>query len=360
MTPTLDDRGLTLSLAHTPGMTAVRLDCDRAVPGRRALVRRGDGAWTLTLPPSSLDRLEYRFAVTWRHRIEYVLDPANPRIVAGVFGPRSVAQRAGYAPPAFTATAAGGVLEPVLIEGSTADAVPVTVWSPEGLDRRTAAPLLLVHDGPEYAEYADLLRCCAEHIRSGTLPPHRVALLHPQRRDDWYSGSPDYLDTVTGAVLDTLTSRYAVDRPVVVMGASLGGLTALLVALAESLGSARIGGVFAQSGSFFTARTDGQESRFRYFPRITAYVDALTRMAAGDRPLVVGLTCGALEENAGNNRAVARALSRCGHTVSYREVADLHTYTAWRDSLEPGLIEVLERVWSGGSVVNPANGPAAH
>lgn len=360
MVPTLGADGLTLALAHTPGMTAVHLDCDRAVPGRRALVRRGAGDWGLTLPPSTLDRIEYRFEITWRHRVERILDPRNPHIVAGVFGPRSVALRTGYAAPDFADTVAGGTLEPSVVDGTTALPVPVTVWSPPGIAHRTPAPLLLAHDGPEYAEYAGLLRFSTYHIASGALPPHRIALLHPGHRDDWYSGSRAYLETVTGPVLTTLTNRYAVRSPVVVMGASLGGLTALLVALAESRGAGRIGGVFAQSGSFFTPRTDGQEHRFPYFPRIAAYVDVVGRMPAVERPLVVGMTCGALEENAGNNREVAQTLRRCGHTVSYREVADLHTYTGWRDSLEPGLLEVLDLVWSGRSAAKPANRAEAH
>lgn len=351
---------MTLSLAHTGGMTAVRLDCDRAVPGGRVLVRGGSGDWSLTLPACTLARIEYRFEVTWRHRVQRILDPRNPRIVPGVFGPRSVVQREGYAAPGFVSAVPDGVLDPLLVDGSTTHPVPVTVWSPTDLDARDTAPLLLVHDGPEYAEYADLLRFSAHHITSGALPQHRVALLHPECRHDWYSGSPGYLETVTGPVLTTLTTRYATAAPVVVMGASLGGLTALLAAFAEPRAAARIGGVFAQSGSFFTSRTDRQEHRFRYFPRIAAYVDALARIQAGDRPLVVGLTCGALEENAANNRAVAQTLRRCGHTVSYREVADLHNYTGWRDSLEPGLLEVLDQVWAGSSAANADKWAAAH
>ncbi|QIM20323.1 hypothetical protein G7075_02820 [Phycicoccus sp. HDW14] len=69
-------------------------------------------------------------------------------------------------------------------------------------------------------------------------------------------------------------------------------------------------------------------------------------MREAEHPLVVGMTCGALEENAANNRDMANALGRAGHDVRYREVADLHNYTAWRDALDPTLTDVLRTVWS--------------
>src|SRR6476469_1106904 len=127
------------------------------------------------------------------------------------------------------------------------------------------------------------------------------------------------------------------------MGASLGGLTALLLALTAA---PRVGGVLAQSGSFFQLRHDGAESGFRYFDRISRTVQSILDMRHADHPLVVGMTCGALEENVANNRDMAAALRRAGHDVRYREVPDLHNYTAWRDALDPALTEVLRTLWS--------------
>ena len=42
---------------------------------------------------------------------------------------------------------------------------------------------------------------------------------------------------------------------------------------------------------------------------------------------------------------MAAALRRAGHHVTHSEVADLHNYTAWRDSLDPHLTEVLRDLW---------------
>ena len=351
-----DAAELHLRLAHGPGMTAVRLECDRAVPGGRSLERDADGDWRLSLPlGEGLDRLEYRFEVTRRHRVEHLLDPENPRLVGGVFGPRSVVETPRYRRPVWADRPGEGRFEPMVVAGSTSDPVPVTVWSPQGasgsVEDEDEAGLLLVHDGPEYAEYAGLTRYVDHAVSTGLLPPLRLALLHPARREDWYSGSPAYLETLTGAVLDRLCERYATRAPVAVMGASLGGLTAVLGGVADTMpgGSGRIGAVVAQSGSFFTSRTDRQERRFASFDRIAAYVEALLAVPPASSPLVVGMTCGVLEENVANNRAMADALTRSGHDVTYREVPDLHSYTAWRDGLDPLLAEVLSAVWGPAS-----------
>lgn len=325
-----------------PGVTAVHLDCDRAVPGPRALQPDGDG-WHLYVPHPPLQRLEYRFTVSRGDDVETVLDPANPLRVATAFGERSVVELPGYVAPWWlSAPLVEGRFTALGVAGETADDVPVTVWSPASLEDDRPAPLLLVHDGPEYDVLARVTTYSAALVASGALPPHRVALAHPVLRDAWYSGSPQYLRTVADAGLDRLGERFAVEGPVVVMGASLGGLTALLLGV---LGAPRVGGVFSQSGSFFQVRHDDSESGYRYFGRISRTVQSLLDMRHVEHPLVVGMTCGTLEENFANNRDMATALERAGHTVALREVPDLHNYTAWRDSLDPGLTEVLQRLW---------------
>lgn len=341
--PTLVDTRLRFRYDEDdPTVTGVALECDRVVPGPREL-QRDDRGWVLDLPRPPLDRVEYRLAVRRGERTDVVLDPANPATVPTAFGDRSVLELPGYAAPWWlTAPSVPGRLEPMAVAGETADDVPVTIWSPESLDPATPAPLLFVHDGPEYDLLAAITTYSGALVAAGTLPPHRVALAHPVLRDAWYSGSPRYLRTVAEAGLVRIGDHYATSGPVVVMGASLGGLTALLVGL---LAAPRVGGVLAQSGSFFQVRHDGSESTFPYFDRISRAVQQVLDTRDPQHHLVVGMTCGALEENAANNRDMASALRRAGHEVSYREVADLHNYTAWRDSLDPALTEVLRTTW---------------
>jgi len=59
----------------------------------------------------------------------------------------------------------------------------------------------------------------------------------------------------------------------------------------------------------------------------------------------VVLTCGALEENADDNRVMASALAAQGYSVSLHEGRDLHNFTAWRDAWHPHLTGLLREVW---------------
>jgi enterochelin esterase family protein len=127
------------------------------------------------------------------------------------------------------------------------------------------------------------------------------------------------------------------------MGASLGGLSAVLLAVSspDSFVAA-----FSQSGSFFRAPLDPQESSYPFFARVTASVDALTRRRRSKTPVAVSMTCGEHEENMANNKAVAEALRAAGHDVALRSLPDLHNYTAWRDALLPSLTGLLRAVWA--------------
>jgi enterochelin esterase family protein len=324
-------------------LAQVGLECSPVVPGGRGF-ERIDGGWELRLPRPPLQRLEYRLELTrpdGHH--EVVPDPGNPVLVPTVFGDRSVLELPGYAAPWWLRSpSVPGRYESLEVTGETAQALPVTVWSPEVAVPSEALPLLVVHDGPEYDVYASITRYSAALVAAGRLPPHRVALAQPVDRDAWYSGSPQYLRTLLQAGLDQLTSAYATTQPVVVMGASLGGLTALLAGL---LGAPQVGGVFAQSGSFFQVRHDDDESGFRYFGRISRTVAAVLDARHTDHPLHVAMTCGALEGNLSNNEDMVAALRRAGHEVSFTTVPDLHNYTAWRDSLDPALTVLLRKCW---------------
>ncbi len=345
MPPKLLDDHVRFRFAGGEDVLSVLLECDPVIPGSRELTLVED-VWELALPRPALQRIEYRFTVT-RTAVdgdvtETVLDPDNPVTVETAFGSRSVMEMPGYAVPSWlSAPAVPGGFTPMVLEGETADEVPVTVWAPDGTEGR-ALPLLLVHDGPEYDQLASITQFSAAKIAAGELPPHRVALAHPVLRDAWYSGSPKYLRTIAQQGLWRLHEHAPITGPVVVMGASLGGLTALLVGM---LDADEIGGVFSQSGSFFQARHDGQESSYKYFGRISRRVQEIIDTPEATRPLRIGLTCGALEENAANNRDMAAALARAGHHVTHAEVADLHNYTAWRDALDPHLTEVLRDLW---------------
>jgi enterochelin esterase family protein len=323
----------------------VRLDCDDAVWGPRRF-RRTAAGWGLRLPRPDLERLEYRFVVTnKRGATVVILDPDNPRRVATAFGYRSVAVLPGYEEPGWLRLAdiaPAGAARRLVVSAEDFDDLPLQAWSPPGAADDSPLPLLVVHDGPEMVRLAGLDRYAAAMIGGGALPPFRMMLCQPVHRDEWYAANPAYLSAEVNAIRE-IAASYGTDLDrVVVMGASLGGLTALLLGLGQEFGFA---GVLSQSGSFFTPELDPQESSYPWFGRIADAVRVLE--PAAHRPMPIALTCGATEENAANNRELAERLRVAGHVVTYREFADLHNYTAWRDVWEPVLTDLLRTCWLG-------------
>jgi enterochelin esterase-like enzyme len=324
---------------------AVRLCSDLPLSEGRRTYARHDGEWRLRLVPPPVARLEYQLEVVHRdgHR-ERLCDPVNPHRAPGAFGEKSVLLLPGYTAPRWLAgDAVPGSRKQLAVRGRGLGAtVRITVWSPADAEPAEPLPLLAAHDGPEYDRLAALTRFAAVGIRAGELPRHRVALLAPGERDEWYSASARYAGALVRDVLPAIRAAVAVRGAPAGMGASLGAL-AMLHAQRRHPGT--FGALFLQSGSFFTPRFDAHEADFPRYRRIVRFVRATLRDATDPNPVPVTLTCGSAEENVHNNRLVARALSAQGYPAALNEVPDMHNYTAWRDSFEPYLTGLLARAW---------------
>lgn len=341
--PSVVERQLLFQFADAERRYArVSLDCDDAIAGRRRFRRTLTG-WALAIPRPDVSRLEYRLLLTAHDgSVEVVCDPDNPERVRTAFGERSVALLPGYSPPSWLCSdAPAGSLTEVEHTDPVIGTLPMAVWSPAGLDNASPAPLLIVHDGPEYAGLSGLTTYAAAMVGQQMLRPFRLALMRPVERDEWYAGNRDYIRAELAA-LETIAESFALTGPRVAMGASLGGLSALLLALA---GPTTFGGVLAQSGSFFQADLDSQERGYPGFSRVVAVVRDVAGGEPTDQCLRVAMTCGTLEENYANNLMMASVLTGLGHEVRFFDVRDLHNYTAWRDSLHPALTDVLRAVW---------------
>ena len=313
--------------------SAVRLTSD--LPPRE--LTRHNGEWRLKLREPAVERLEYQLEVVHDDgATELLLDPDNPHRAPGAFGEKSVLLLPGYEPPRWLDAP---VVEGQLISLTTPRrglGVDIDLWSPADADPREPLPLLVVHDGPEYDELAALTRFAAAKIHAGELPRHRVALLAPGERDEWYSASPRYTRALTQQALPALARHAPSHGPPAAMGASLGALALLY---AERRHPGTFGALFLQSGSFFMPRHDAHESSFPHYHRIVGFVSE-TQRAGYRSPVPTVLTCGAAEENIHNNRELAETLGAPLH-----EVADTHNYTAWRDALDPHLTRLLAETW---------------
>ena len=244
-------------------------------------------------------------------------------------GDRSVIEFPGYAPPRWLTAPDPGPSQP-LHDGAR-------LWSPPGTDPRRPLPLLVAHDGSAYEREAQLPRLIAAAIARNAIPPCRIALLDSPRREEDYSASARY-----ARVLSASLPRLAPATQTAGIGASLGALALLH---ARRLHPGAFGALLLQSGSFFRQRWDRQESGFPRFRRISRFVGSVLHSGPTPTPIPITLTCGAPEENLANNRAVATALRRQGHPAALHVTRDAHNFVAWRDALDPHLVDLLARAW---------------
>jgi enterochelin esterase-like enzyme len=309
--------------------------------------RRDGGRWELRLPQPPVDRFEYELQLTFPDgRTALALDPVAP-VARGPFGDKSVLELPAYAEPDWVEREApeGSIRSLRLPSARLRTAVEGLLWSPPRVEAAEPLPLLVVHDGPEYAMYSELIHFLDVATAQERLPLLRAALLAPVLRNEHYSASARYTDALVEQLLPALGETApspAALRPVG-MGASLGALSFLH---AHRRHPGAFAGLFLQSGSFFRQRFDRPESGFLRFRRITRFIGTVFGAAGWPDPIPVSLTCGTGEENRNNNAATAAALARQGYPVALAEIRDAHTWIGWRDALDPHLSELLRRAWS--------------
>lgn len=322
-------------------LLSVRLAQQAGIPGNHLEFAYGLKQWRLALPRPAVDRMEYLFEVEDHneHR-ETVTDPTNPLRAPGAFGDKSVLEFPEYAPPTWLGgPAASAHVAPIeATSESLVDVVSGELWTIGELGESDPAPLLIAHDGPEYARLGSLTRYLAAFVGKGVLPPLRIALLAPGDRNRWYGADPSYARALCEQVLPELRVPATVR---IGLGVSLG---ALAMMHAHRLFPGVFDGLFLQSGSFFTPDLDPQERRFSRFEPVTRFVADVAQAVTDPHPVPVAMTCGIVEENLANNRAMAAALDRLGYRVTLHEVRDAHNYVAWRDALDPTLTELLRKV----------------
>jgi enterochelin esterase family protein len=306
-----------------------------------------DRAWHLRVARPAFWRLEYQLELHHHDGgTELICDPDNPKRVGGAFGDKSVVECDDYAEPGWLhQPGAEGTWRELSIRAPAVKAeVWARIWSPHTRTDR----VLVAHDGPEYDKFASLGQYSAAMIATGRVPPHHLVLLAPGDRSEWYAASPGYAWALAADIMPRLFTELDTARSVVGMGASLGGLAMLH---AQRRYPDAFEGLFLQSASFFRPEYDRHESWFKRYLRIVRFTGRaiggadVSGTGAGPRPVPVILTCGRVEENLANNRAMTRSLWRQGYPAALYEVPDAHNYTGWRDAFDPYLTDLLHRVW---------------
>ena len=295
--------------------------------------------WTLEveIPPRS--RVEYKFEIHRGEHNNWIRDPANPHLARDPFGANSVLQAAGYTIPAWTRpapTTRPGSLESFSIHSEAfGEHRGGQLYLPARFHRGRRYPLLVVHDGSDYLNYAGMKIVLDNLIERLEIPPLIAVFIDSPNRLREYANDERHARYVCEELLPRIHKRLPVlDRPAsrCLMGASFGGVATLSTAVRYP---GLWGRLLLQSGSF--AFTDiGENRRGPAFNPVVAFMNEFRAKptAISER---VFMSCGVYESLIYENRSLAPLLDETGMQVRFVEARDGHNWENWRDRSREGL-----------------------
>jgi enterochelin esterase-like enzyme len=300
----------------------------------------GTDVWFLTIKLEWGARIEYQFEIirggqSWRFN-----DPYNPQLARSPFGDCSVCHGPGYTVPDWasfrTETDPGSLLELEVHSQAQGRDNRVTVYQPAGFEPDARYPLLIVHDGGDYLDYASMKIVLDNLIHDELLAKIIVAFSYPGERLIEYPNDPDHAKWISRELLPQLEKDFpllAAPPGRCLMGTSFGAVAALATAVRfpDTYGS-----LLLQSGSFLSSDRGVWHGEGRGFDAVVRFIDhyRAARVRAAERAYI---SCGAYEDLAEANRGMLPIFRSTGMKINYIETPDGHSWESWRDALGPGL-----------------------
>ena len=308
------------------------------------LTRIGDSTlWALRLPVSDGGRFEYKLKLKFDGHEEWVLDPLNPHRAGDPFGENSVAMSYGYSQPTWSIEngAPRGRIEALEVVSETFGGTRTEqIYLPHQYDAEKEYPVVVIHDGGDYDEYADLTVSLDNLIEAGDIPALVAVMIQADDRMSEYPKGRRHARYVVGELLPKLAETYAISNKVenrVLLGASLGAVASLAIAFRFR---GEFGGLILKSGSFVLDPEKLKSRSHPVFQRVARLIDVMRRAPAPDAARVF-ISTGELEGLAQENRALAELLHARGMDVLFKSSWDGHHWHNWRDQLRDALIWVF-------------------
>jgi enterochelin esterase-like enzyme len=296
----------------------------------------GTDLWYVILKVPEGSRIEYQLEVSHAGRVECHNDPLNPKLAYSPVGSSSVCFGPGYVTPDWT------VPDPAAPPGQLTDLVvqsvalgrdcTVTLYLPAGFRPTGTYPLLVVHDGGDFLEYAAAKTVLDNLIHRRQVAQTVVAFLHPKDRLTEYANSAEHAEFVTRELLPLLESELPLaGEPSgrCLLGSSFGAIA--------SLSTARrypdmYGSLVLLSGSFVITRDGAPHGGGPAFDPVVDFVNDYR-----NRPTKVAdrlfVSCGAFEPLVVRQRPMLETFRSVGMDVRYVEAYDGHNWVNWRDRL---------------------------
>jgi enterochelin esterase family protein len=301
---------------------------------------RGTDLWYLVLELPEGSRVEYQLEVSAGGRSERINDPLNSRLAHSPLGSTSVCYARGYEVPEWTKpdpeSRCGSLVEFVQPSRALRRDCRVTLYLPARFRRTGRYPLLIVHDGGDYLQYASARTVLDNLIHRLDVAELIAAFVYPADRLAEYANSAAHARYLTAELVPRLEAEFPLAGGAsarCLMGASFGAVAALSAAYRYP---AFCGSLLLESGSFvFTdiGSNHGGGPAFEPVVRfVNRYRSAPRRVA--DRVFV---SCGVYEPLIIPNRSMIPVFEAAGMTVRYTEARDGHSWENWRDRLREGL-----------------------
>jgi enterochelin esterase-like enzyme len=293
---------------------------------------------TMEIPPGS--RIEYKYELHRGGGSEWIEDPLNPNRARDPFGANSVLQGEGYEAPAWARPdpiAREGTLERFAMEsrafGGTRGG---QIYLPARFRTSRRYPLLVVHDGGDYLNYADMKAVLDNLIHRLEIPDMVVVFSDSPDRLREYANDERQAVFLTEELVPEVARRVPLlDQPQAraLMGASFGAVAAFSAAVRFP---GFWGRLLLQSGSFAFTDIGRHNRRGPLFDRIVEFVNQYRSAptAVSER---IFMSCGVYESLIYENRSMVPLLTSTGMQLRFVEARDGHNWENWRDRLREGL-----------------------
>jgi enterochelin esterase-like enzyme len=300
----------------------------------------GTDLWYLVLELPEGSRVNYQLEVRRGEHVERINDPLNEKLSYSPVGTSSVCFGHGYESPEWTMpdpdARSGDLVQMTLRSRALRREYPVTVYLPARFRRTASYPLLVVHDGPDFLQYAAAKTVLDNLIHRLDVAETVVAFLHPQDRLTEYANSTAHSRFLTSELLPRLeTELPLVGRPSArcLMGSSFGAVASLSAAVRSP---DTYGSLILMSGSFVFTDIGTDHGGGEVFDPVVRFVNKYRARPThvADRLFV---SCGVYEPLIVRNRSIVPTFESAGMTVRYVEARDGHNWENWRDRLRDAL-----------------------
>jgi glucoamylase len=268
-------------------------------------------------------RVEYKLIVDGK----WITDPLNPnKVDNGVGGENSFFTMPDYKPTDWNKIDGKQIYFQTFTEEINSKIYgrrKVEVFSPFG-SQFDALPVLYLLDGTDYIKRTNAVLQIQNLMYAGKLKPLRVVFIDYHDRMKEYWANDDFAKFLAEEVVPFIDDKYNTIKlrdGRAVMGASLGGITAVNIGLKYPTVFGRIGG---QSVSWWI---DNE--------RIVKELEKLD----GETKFKIYIDDGTLEGVEDSHKAV-EILRKKGFDVTYIEGEAGHNWTAWRDRLAEAFIAI--------------------